>query len=476
MPPKRKTTIAHEDDSPPLKRRTRSNRPLVEAQPTDVPQSRMTRSRAGKGSIENVAADATNNEQPTTRRRGRSSSKSGPLEGPVKSLSNAPPSPPKAHQRTTTASSGRSSRSTASTKSSRSEPRRGRTTKRNDEAETTEAEPVASTSQAQLHQVPGVTASKSRGRATSKARGTARKVHSTRSRSRSQVPNDEPVDHHGHALEVVREEEREVESEVIQTVEDDRMGSPEPDELLISPPRKIPATPPRSVRPNTPPRSGAARSGTGTPRYVMHSVQITTPSWLKVQGTQNVGSPRLRIGAPSVIPLYSQPTLPIPSTPTKVQTHSLPRASPRRAQQFEIAHEENEFEDFPDYLPADVPASPTKRGSSRSPAKAKAKTSNSPTKTALFSGALPEHLETCLQAQMRVTLTALQKLPQITTPEDADVHANIIAYEQLSNLLLGTVQRGEGNSCLITGPRGSGKTRVSVFVQFPLNVHIQCLL
>ncbi|KAJ7283624.1 origin recognition complex subunit 4 C-terminus-domain-containing protein [Mycena rebaudengoi] len=37
---------------------------------------------------------------------------------------------------------------------------------------------------------------------------------------------------------------------------------------------------------------------------------------------------------------------------------------------------------------------------------------------------------------------------------------NALALKQLSDLLEGTVARGEGNSCLLLGPRGSGKTRI----------------
>jgi hypothetical protein len=38
---------------------------------------------------------------------------------------------------------------------------------------------------------------------------------------------------------------------------------------------------------------------------------------------------------------------------------------------------------------------------------------------------------------------------------------NTAAFSQLKDLLVGTVSRGEGNSCFVLGPRGSGKTVVS---------------
>ncbi|KAE9410552.1 hypothetical protein BT96DRAFT_969555 [Gymnopus androsaceus JB14] len=60
--------------------------------------------------------------------------------------------------------------------------------------------------------------------------------------------------------------------------------------------------------------------------------------------------------------------------------------------------------------------------------------------------------------QKRAVLGALQH-PPATVPGDNDEHStNEIAVKQLGDLLDGTVNRGEGNSCLLLGPRGSGKT------------------
>jgi len=39
---------------------------------------------------------------------------------------------------------------------------------------------------------------------------------------------------------------------------------------------------------------------------------------------------------------------------------------------------------------------------------------------------------------------------------------NDTASKQLSDLINGTVTRAEGNSCLLLGPRGSGKSRVCI--------------
>lgn len=70
----------------------------------------------------------------------------------------------------------------------------------------------------------------------------------------------------------------------------------------------------------------------------------------------------------------------------------------------------------------------------------------------------------CLDAQKKEILRALRNgLPNesmLSTTEDA-------ALNQLSELLEGSVMRAEGNSCLILGPRGSGKSRVCNFHHIP---------
>ncbi|KAJ7179110.1 origin recognition complex subunit 4 C-terminus-domain-containing protein [Mycena filopes] len=62
-----------------------------------------------------------------------------------------------------------------------------------------------------------------------------------------------------------------------------------------------------------------------------------------------------------------------------------------------------------------------------------------------------------LEAQKREILRAIQNPPGV---DDDDESANQVAHKQLGDLLTGTVVRGEGNSCLLLGPRGSGKTRI----------------
>ncbi|KAL6309532.1 origin recognition complex subunit 4 C-terminus-domain-containing protein, partial [Sparassis latifolia] len=79
---------------------------------------------------------------------------------------------------------------------------------------------------------------------------------------------------------------------------------------------------------------------------------------------------------------------------------------------------------------------------------------------------LPAYLHASLDRQKRSILESLQTLPHVEV-EDAAVDEDgpsttQIAYEQLSDLLKGTALRGEGNSCLVIGPRGSGKTRLAI--------------
>ncbi|KAJ7228601.1 origin recognition complex subunit 4 C-terminus-domain-containing protein [Mycena pura] len=65
---------------------------------------------------------------------------------------------------------------------------------------------------------------------------------------------------------------------------------------------------------------------------------------------------------------------------------------------------------------------------------------------------------TVLNAQKREILRATQNPPNLV--DDDDDSTNRITSKQLIDLLRGTVVRGEGNSCLLLGPRGSGKTSI----------------
>ncbi|EJF62272.1 hypothetical protein DICSQDRAFT_58535 [Dichomitus squalens LYAD-421 SS1] len=76
---------------------------------------------------------------------------------------------------------------------------------------------------------------------------------------------------------------------------------------------------------------------------------------------------------------------------------------------------------------------------------------------------LPDHLHPLLERQKRAILKSLQHPPEI---DEIEVYGedypptNNAAYEQLSELLTGSVVRGEGNSCMLIGPSGSGKTQI----------------
>jgi hypothetical protein len=71
----------------------------------------------------------------------------------------------------------------------------------------------------------------------------------------------------------------------------------------------------------------------------------------------------------------------------------------------------------------------------------------------------------CLYAQKRAILSALfRPNTAVSDREDegGEPSANAVALEQLKALLTGTLERGEGNSCLLIGPRGSGKSHVNI--------------
>lgn len=84
---------------------------------------------------------------------------------------------------------------------------------------------------------------------------------------------------------------------------------------------------------------------------------------------------------------------------------------------------------------------------------------------------LPMHLPKYLNLQKRAILDAFSDAPLLDhhseTSEDNDSEpgANIIALQQLRDLLGGSIERGEGNSCLMIGPAGSGKSKVRCSVE-----------
>ena len=225
----------------------------------------------------------------------------------------------------------------------------------------------------------------------------------------------------------------------------DASESDSDDELLLTsgPPKK---------RPATPARNGAGH--VGTPRMVLHSVEIAvTPRHTRNTTKRDLGSPTPRASAH--IPPAGTPRLPaafptISGSPSKrSQAAPQPPVGKRRVAR------------TPSPPPLSAPVSPTRtprRGAASSPAKGKAKqVANG------LPRVLPERLHPLLDRQKRATLKSLQNPPEI---DEIEVYGedypptNTAAYEQLSDLLTGSVVRGEGNSCLLIGPSGSGKTQV----------------
>ncbi|KIY49219.1 hypothetical protein FISHEDRAFT_41901 [Fistulina hepatica ATCC 64428] len=137
-------------------------------------------------------------------------------------------------------------------------------------------------------------------------------------------------------------------------------------------------------------------------------------------------TPRGRVAFPSIDPKRADP-----STPRRRQP-----ASPIQSVAFE-------------------PVTPNKTRPT-SPFKSPSK---SPSKRAR---GFPQRFDICLNAQRHSILRALSKPVSfdLVDEEEEDSYPNAIAHKSLSELLDGTVSRGEGNSCLVIGPRGSGKTQL----------------
>ncbi|KAF8913928.1 origin recognition complex subunit 4 C-terminus-domain-containing protein [Gymnopilus junonius] len=74
------------------------------------------------------------------------------------------------------------------------------------------------------------------------------------------------------------------------------------------------------------------------------------------------------------------------------------------------------------------------------------------------SSALPEHLDFSLRLQKRAIFRSLRSSKQQTF--NAEPSVNDIATRQLADLVDGTMTRAEGNSCLLLGPRSSGKSKM----------------
>ncbi|KAK7695834.1 hypothetical protein QCA50_000472 [Cerrena zonata] len=238
------------------------------------------------------------------------------------------------------------------------------------------------------------------------------------------------------------------------------------DELLISPAKENPisrlVTPPR--RHTTPRKEGK----------FMEAVEIRTPSWLNrpslphssAVNSPGPSSPRKRLvrSPPRSVVAKPHSTLraraPAPPPQPIISRDPSPHASPRRSTRkvvrddLVISKPSSDNDEEPSPVLKTPPISPSKKGKERALV--------GPKKGESSQDALPESLHPCLRAQKTAILKALHKTPPLIEQEDDEdeTSANALAYEQLTELLKGTVLRGEGNSCILTGPPGSGKTQM----------------
>jgi origin recognition complex subunit 4 len=112
-----------------------------------------------------------------------------------------------------------------------------------------------------------------------------------------------------------------------------------------------------------------------------------------------------------------------------------------------------------------IPASPSSRSSSTNASVASVLLPIKPTEPSSkglskTSSTIPSTMEHLLDLQKRVSLKTLYESPIFAEPESGEHSTAMNATTSLYNMLKGTTERGEGNSCLVLGPRRSGKTRV----------------
>ncbi|KAL0949531.1 hypothetical protein HGRIS_009581 [Hohenbuehelia grisea] len=202
------------------------------------------------------------------------------------------------------------------------------------------------------------------------------------------------------------------------------------DELLLSPTKPKRGRPIKALPTGTPTRNGIHKA-------VFDAVEIGTPSKRATRSTPAVR--RERSASPISLP---------PVTPRKRKVKPSETAEEPQLKVWALS-------------PSVIPPSPLQ--TSQSPLKSTAPVElpkNLPK-------SLPHHLIPCLNAQKRAILKSLQRPPDFQSSQndagDSDEEeesANEVALRQLRDLLAGTVTRGEGNSCLLLGPRNSGKTRL----------------
>lgn len=228
------------------------------------------------------------------------------------------------------------------------------------------------------------------------------------------------------------------------------------DELLLTPNNAL------SNRPSTPPRRVTSTllksSPRKTPRMFMDCVQIVLPS------SPTAKMEMLRATKPSSLTRRGQANVDVE-----------PRRSSRKIQK--PIRSDQDLHDPVSSSPETVPQyseSPTAHILPETPSVSTPALTNTPEiATSLPSQSLSElpagskRFCQCLETQKRTILQTLWKRPHIDhavvagAEQDAQ-STNDVAYTQLDELLKGTILRGEGNSCLVIGPCGSGKTAVGI--------------
>ncbi|KAG2367351.1 origin recognition complex subunit 4 C-terminus-domain-containing protein [Suillus spraguei] len=209
-------------------------------------------------------------------------------------------------------------------------------------------------------------------------------------------------------------------------------NSDDADELNISPP-KLP------VNCTTPP----PRSHVG--RVLLHFVEITTPR----------SFPKLAFTA-SPAPSTRQPPAKIPTTTTSVAypVAELAAASPNRPSALQNVLPPRNSPNRTNQHPSTT----SRDGLQLKSSKKDQSLVSRPQSPIRIPRNLPSHLGACHRLQKRAMLLELQNC-SMECDEDASLGpTNTVASQQLKDLLMGTVTRGEGNSCFVLGPRGSGKT------------------
>jgi origin recognition complex subunit 4 len=86
----------------------------------------------------------------------------------------------------------------------------------------------------------------------------------------------------------------------------------------------------------------------------------------------------------------------------------------------------------------------------------------------ILSQRLPPRFYPCLDAQKSAILRNLRDTSKLFDPREPH-SPDTTSVKQLEDLLMGTIARSEGNSCLLLGPRGSGKSKVAMQLYLSYN-------